>query len=1153
MANFTSQRNMERKGMAVSLALMFLFALLNGMIGTAFSKVNSLELKEFEPVMNPPSNGTNPPHMPFDQTLAWESGFSIGSIDDDSILDMVVSSNDSLFIYGKHGADFSLNANCTAYHNATAHPNYQSLFVAKFTLEGTCLWLNFVTGQDTNHLNGVYGKMEVDTQENVYITGQWYGSNVNAYFGDYPLNPNNGQKSFVAKLNQSGEFQWVKPIAEHCSCGLDFDSSGNVWVSSLYYSSNSNSVHLNKYDPNGTLLISNQLGVDGVADIKIDSLDNVYVAGSFQSNFNVVINGSTQTIYHSSNGIDFFVGKMNSTGDWQWVSQPSISSSSSQAYALAIHNDTSISVAGYFYADFTIGSKSFSANSNQNGFVAGLNSNGTWLWANHLSCSATVVLSDLITDASGNIYATGRANNCVMDIGSVSTNPASNNYDGFVAKFAHNGTPQWAKSFGGLDEDYGTNLAFDQNGGLINSGTFQSSVTFGTNTLTSPNGKDSIFVAKMEPDYDGDEFPNTIDADDDDDLIGDNFDLCRFSPIGFKSTTSLDHDGDGCHDEIEDYDDDNDGLQDTLDDCPKGVIQWQRTNTSDVDGDGCMDALEDYDDDNDSFEDYTDLCPRLAGNSTFQLEQGCPDSDGDGRPDILDPFPYDSSENSDLDGDGIGDNGDAFINDATQNLDTDNDGFGDSRYGNYGDSCPNTFGNSTIDRYGCIDSDGDGWSDQADDFPNDPSNYLDSDNDGIPDTTDVFPYDPTQQSDQDGDGYGDNPNGNLGDAFPNDASRHADSDRDGLDDQADAFPFDPTQQTDRDGDGYGDNPKGIGADQFPDDDTQWGDIDGDGYGDNPNGTTPDAFITDATQWSDEDGDGYGDNPAGRLYDQFPQNPTQWLDEDGDGLGDNLNGTDADPSLNDFDNDGYNDTIDILPKLASPGDLDADGCLDENDAEPDNPQECFDSDGDGVGDNADPDDDNDGWADTDELRLGTDPFNSAEEPVDSFEIVIPGTSVGLGAWDLIGMFGGIPLFIWFSFGFVTRNSRADRYESMLREATSRDELEAIAYKWEYSLMIRLLGPHQGIRLERLRAELDDRFERMNQPLSSIDDVENNQTHLVLEEMSRNEKDIPELHSTSPAKDAVGIPDEKGYEWINDALGNSWYRTTGTQDEWELFKR
>ena len=94
-----------------------------------------------------------------------------------------------------------------------------------------------------------------------------------------------------------------------------------------------------------------------------------------------------------------------------------------------------------------------------------------------------------------------------------------------------------------------------------------------------------------------------------------------------------------------------------------------------------------------------------------------------------------------------------------------------------------------------------------------------------------------------------------------------------------------------------------------------------------------------------------------------------------------------------------------------------------------------------------------------------------------EIVVPGTSIGLSAWDLIGIFGGIPLFVWIAFGFATRNGRCARYESMLREANSRDELEQIALQWEYSLMLRMLGPHQGIRLERLRAELDDSSERM----------------------------------------------------------------------------
>ena len=284
---------------------------------------------------------------------------------------------------------------------------------------------------------------------------------------------------------------------------------------------------------------------------------------------------------------------------------------------------------------------------------------------------------------------------------------------------------------------------------------------------------------------------------------------------------------------------------------------------------------------------------------------------------------------------------------------------------------------------------------------------------------------------------------------------------------------------------------------------------------------------------------------------FPDNPTQWIDLDEDGLGDNQSGTNADPSLNDFDNDGYNDSIDPLPKLSSPGDLDNDGVFDINDIFPEDAREWSDYDGDGEGDNADTDDDNDGWADTEEVRLGTDPFGAGDVPVDSFEIVIPGTAVGLGAWDLIGMFGGIPLAFWIGFGFATRNGRTAKYEALLREAQTRDELEGVARMWEYSLMLRMLGPHQGIRLERLRAELDDKFEAMNQTLSSIENNEFDQTQMVIQEMNDTEKQIPELVSQSDypsIEDIAQKTDENGYEWFTAQDGTNFYRTIDSQTEW-----
>jgi len=665
------------------------------------------------------------------------------------------------------------------------------------------------------------------------------------------------------------------------------------------------------------------------------------------------------------------------------------------------------------------------------------------------------------------------------------------------------------------------------------------------------------------------------------------------------------------------YDSDQDGTGDLSDIFPNDSTQW-----SDQDNDGYGDNAGGT---------TPDGCPSVTGNSTTDLF-GCLDRDGDGYSDTGDSFPLESSQWADKDGDGYGDNQsgrfgdncplkygesnrdsygcpdadfdgwsdnfDTFDNDSSQWNDTDSDGYGDQLNGFQGDACPKSAGTSTLDRFGCRDTDNDGWSDNGDDlpenptqwldrdgdgygdndseeanevdlfpsdgtqwndtdgdghgdnphgtqgdwFPDDPMRWRDSDQDATADEDDAFPNDATQQVDSDGDGYGDNLDGNRGDSFPDDPLEWKDSDGDGLGDNADLFPYDPTQTEDRDGDGMGDNPMGIGADKFPDDPTQWGDIDGDGYGDNQLGNNPDLFITDATQWADKDGDGRGDNDQGRNYDRFPDNPTQWIDLDEDGLGDNQSGTNADPFLNDFDNDGYNDSIDILPKLASPGDLDADGCLDEVDAFPSDSQECFDTDGDGVGDNADSDDDGDGWTDADEERLGTDSLSSSDTPVDSFEIVIPGTAVGLGAWDLIGIFGGVPFFAWIGFGFATRNGRCQRYEDLLNSANSREELEQVALRWEYSLMLRMLGPHQGIRLERLRAELDDKFENATYDESEIG---YDQTNLVENEG----KDIPPINESSsvPTKETEATStDDSGYEWFKQGEEN-WYRTIGSEDE------
>jgi len=93
-------------------------------------------------------------------------------------------------------------------------------------------------------------------------------------------------------------------------------------------------------------------------------------------------------------------------------------------------------------------------------------------------------------------------------------------------------------------------------------------------------------------------------------------------------------------------------------------------------------------------------------------------------------------------------------------------------------------------------------------------------------------------------------------------------------------------------------------------------------------------------------------------DAFPDDPDESTDTDGNGVGDN-----ADP---DDDGDGVDDPDDTFPQDPDEtADTDSDGTGDNADAFPTDPDEQVDTDDNGVGDNADPDDDGDGVDDADD--------------------------------------------------------------------------------------------------------------------------------------------------------------------------------------------
>jgi len=180
-----------------------------------------------------------------------------------------------------------------------------------------------------------------------------------------------------------------------------------------------------------------------------------------------------------------------------------------------------------------------------------------------------------------------------------------------------------------------------------------------------------------------------------------------------------------------DLDTDGDGVTDQMDLFPLEFTQW-----SDADGDGYGDNPNGY---------LGDMFPMESSQwADF-------DADGYGdNPDGVngDAFSNNSEQWMDSDGDGYGDNangleGDKFKLEPTQWYDSDQDGYGDNASGITPDACPNFNGFSKEDRFGCLDSDLDGYSNPSVDWT-------------IEQGADALPQQSTQWRDGDGDGYGDN-------------------------------------------------------------------------------------------------------------------------------------------------------------------------------------------------------------------------------------------------------------------------------------------------------------------------------------------------------------------------------------------------------------
>ena len=397
-----------------------------------------------------------------DSNGAYQWVQQVGGIQNDEVTSICADNAGNLFAAGYFAqATFGTSGTITLTGNGSA------AFIAKMSAgSGNFLWVNQIrsNGSKSNRALSV----GTDSAGNVYAAGYFIGTVtiptttgtttlVSTYAGG-------GRSFFVAKLDTTGNFLWVKQA--------EVAGTGSSYVNGLCVSGTS----------------------------------NVYVAGGFNSSlvFSTTTGTTTLTNDSTQSEDNTFVSNLDAaTGNYLWAQQAGGDNTVATAVAMS---GSSVIVAGGFQSSVTFGTNgTLTSLGNTDAFVEKLDSNGNFVWATQVGVSLDCGAQALTVDGSGNVYTAGQLNGTAT-FGTTTLDSATANSVIFITKQDSTGAFLWGQQAIGSDSSSGVANALAVSGSsVIVAGAFGSmpgdTAAFpGATTLANTSdsyGFADIFVAKL--------------------------------------------------------------------------------------------------------------------------------------------------------------------------------------------------------------------------------------------------------------------------------------------------------------------------------------------------------------------------------------------------------------------------------------------------------------------------------------------------------------------------------------------------------------------------------------------------------------------------------------------------------------------------------
>lgn len=174
-------------------------------------------------------------------------------------------------------------------------------------------------------------------------------------------------------------------------------------------------------------------------------------------------------------------------------------SSGDIANSIAVDAAGNSYITGWFQGTATFGSTTLTSGGDYDYYIAKYNASGNLVWAKSGGSTGNDIGYSVVVDNSNNVYVTGTFSSS-LTLGTTTLTASATTGNIFIAKYDSSGAVLWTQKGTGADEAQGQGIAVDASGNCYITGYFKGSLSIGTNVLTGGSGSatSAIFVIKLD-------------------------------------------------------------------------------------------------------------------------------------------------------------------------------------------------------------------------------------------------------------------------------------------------------------------------------------------------------------------------------------------------------------------------------------------------------------------------------------------------------------------------------------------------------------------------------------------------------------------------------------------------------------------------------